>query len=224
VGDWFSYSLEDLLPLSRQTYLGLYARYNASHWPMVLLGIVVGAWLWWRLMRGDRGLASALVPLAFGWLWVAWAFLWGCYAPLNWPAGPAAWAFGLQGALLLGWAAVSRSLPSSQVDWHPRRAGAAGILLFAWLGLPLSELLAGRHWAGLGWLGSTPDATALATLAVLAALDSRLRWPLALVPAIWCLYAALSLLAMGDPAWWVTPLAAVLAIGLLVRPRSRTGR
>lgn len=220
--DWLSYSLQDLVPLSRETYLGLYARYNARHWPAVLLGIGMGAWLWWRLVRGDRGLVWVLAPLGLCWLWVAWAFLWGSYAPLNWPAGPAAWAFGLQGALLVASALVSRAL---RFDWRPGRARvAAGILLLAWLGLPLIELLAGRDWHGLGWLGSTPDATALATLAVLAALDSRLRWPLAVVPTLWCLYAGLALLAMGDPTWWVTPLAAVLATGLLARTRSRAGR
>lgn len=222
--DWFSYSLEDLLPLSRQTYLSLHVRYNASHWPMVLLGTGVGAWLWWRLVRGDQGLAWVLAPLGLCWFWVAWAFLWGSYAPLNWPAGPAALAFGLQGGLLVGWAAASRPSPLLRVDWRRGRAGAAGILLLAWLGLPLIELVIGRDWRGLGWFGSAPDATALATLAVLAALDSPLRWPLAVVPTLWCLYAGLSLLAMGEPAWWVTLLGAALAIALLARPPTRAAR
>jgi hypothetical protein len=111
-----------------------------------------------------------------------------------------------------------------RVDWRRGRAGAAGILLLAWLGLPLIELVIGRDWRGLGWFGSAPDATALATLAVLAALDSPLRWPLAVVPTLWCLYAGLSLLAMGEPAWWVTLLGAALAIALLARPPTRAAR
>lgn len=213
--DWLSYSLGDFLPFSRETYGRLFEHYNTRHWPAVLIGIGFGAWLWAGAARGVFQ-ARLLALLGLSWLWIAWFFLWRSYTPLNWPVGYAALGFALQGVLLITTAFVPD--PSGAARSVPR-APALGMLLFAWLGLPLMELLTGSSWQGIGWLGSAPDPTALATLAVVAALRPPLRWALAAVPVFWCIFSGLTLLAMGDPLWFVLPLAATLTLGLGGRPK-----
>jgi hypothetical protein len=206
--DWLSYSLGDLLPLSRDTYLHLFERYNAGHWPAVLIGLGLGAWLSLGAARGSVQVRM-LALLGLCWLWIAWSFLWRGYAPLNWPAGYAAWAFALQGVLLVAVVPLARRAGLDLLSASP---AAAGLLLFAWLGLPLLELLSGRSWQGLGWLGTAPDPTALATLALIAALGLPLGWVLAIIPAAWCAYSALTLFAMGDPLWPVAPIGVLVAL------------
>ena len=200
--DLLGYSFADLVPFSRVSYWRLFERYNGLAWPAVAAGIAVGVWCAAALLgRHWVGLRLGIAALGFCWIWTAWAFLWGTLAPLNWPAEYAAWAFAGQGLLLLHLGAVMPVGGAGDGGWRWR--AAAGLLLLAGVGLPLSELAAGRPPTGLGWIGTSPDATALATLAVL--LPVRSGWALAAlpVPALWCLYAALVALTLGEPSGWL---------------------
>ena len=95
------------------------------------------------------------------------------------------------------------------------RAGA-GIFFFALLVIPLIGPLLGRSWRQIEIFGVAPDPTAVATLGILLLAQGQVRWELVLVPAIGCAVSGATLLAMHAPDFWVTPLAAVLAVSLAI--------
>jgi hypothetical protein len=230
VTEWLGYSLSDLLPFSRDSWLRLLELYNARYWPGALLGLALGiATLWLLPSIGRRRLVLPGLSLCWGvcWLWVAWAFQRQTYAQLNWVGGYFAVAFALQGLLMVAigiWA--SRRAHERAHEWteapekaeqRPRsiRIGY-GIVLFAVLALPLVGLLQGHKWQGLALFGSAPDPTAIATLGLLAMLRGTFPLPaiglLMVIPASWCLISAATLAAMDDTLWPLPLLLAAMAI------------
>jgi hypothetical protein len=64
--------------------------------------------------------------------------------------------------------------------------------------------------------GLAPDPTALATLALLALADNGMRWPLLIVPLIWCLITGLTLWAMDASDFFIAPVGALTALAIAV--------
>jgi hypothetical protein len=210
--DWLTlYSPADLVPFSRDTWLGLIARYNQAHLPAVLAGIGAGVLLLW-LAAGTAAwrLRAAQALLAAGWLWVAWAFLFRALGELLWAAHWLALGFAAEGALLL----LSALLPLREVG-EPRRrpALAAWLLALALFGLPLAQALTGQPVGTLGWFGTAPTPTALATLALVALLPAARAWLLLPLPLAWCVIDSAMLGVFADPLW---PLPAALAVLLVL--------
>src|SRR5262249_2659947 len=130
------------------------------------------------------------------------------YATINWAATYAAWAFGLEAALLLWLAVRGRFDPPPAFS---RRVGL-GIVVFAVFLEPLFGLIFGRTLRQIELFAITPDSTVVATLGALIALRPKRRWLLMIIPVLWCLLTGLTLLAMGAPDWWIAPTSAVVAI------------
>ncbi|MEM9106358.1 MAG: hypothetical protein AAGC96_11945, partial [Pseudomonadota bacterium] len=66
-----------------------------------------------------------------------------------------------------------------------------------------------------------PDPTALATLALLSLCIGPVRWPLMVIPFVWCLYTAAVLWVLESVLFW--PLILLFAVAMLsaaLRPRS----
>ncbi len=176
--------------------------------------------------RADLGAgpASALVLVAFGvcWVWIAWAFHWHSYAPLNWAGAYFAAAFALQGVLLIV-SAVDLGIrgdeqPAAQA-WDSLAWSGYALIAFAVIGMPLLGYLVGlwfggRVWFGLELFGSAPDPTAVATLGLMALVRPRFAWILLILPTLWCLTSAATLAVLGDPLWPL-PLLAVLTLALV---------
>jgi hypothetical protein len=103
--------------------------------------------------------------------------------------------------------------PSPTARW-----GSAGTWIFAYALFlhPFGAFLSGREWRGMEVFGVTPDPTAIATIGAVLAVARRRRWPLLVVPILWCAVSGATLLAMKDPRCWILFLAA--AIPLLGRP------
>lgn len=213
--DWLSYSLTDLLPFSRETYLRLAALYNARFVEVVVVGAGLGVVVLASLWRDEPGRQRAVLGLlGLSWLWIAWAYQLETLAPLLWAGEVFALAFALQSGLLLA-AAIGRA-PSPSIQgraaagWS-RWVGYGG-LAFAVSIAPMIELATGRPWHALGFFGSAADPTAMATLGVAAMLDPRLALPLVPVPLLWCLISALLRLGLGDPLGIIPALAMALAL------------
>lgn len=207
--DWLTlYSPADLVPFSRDTWLGLVERYTRAHLPAVLVGIGAGVLLLW-LAAGTAPwrLRAAQALLAAGWLWVGWAFLYRALGELLWAAHWLALGCAAQGALLL----LSALLPLHANGERRRRPAHVGwwLLVPALFALPLAQTLAGQPAGTLGWFGTTPTPTALATLALVGLLPAARAWLLLPLPLAWCAVAAAMLGVFGDPLW---PLPAVLAV------------
>jgi hypothetical protein len=208
MSEWWTYSLSDFLLFSPRAYYRLFELYNESIWPAHLVALALGLIL--IFARRNDGRVPAILIAA--WVWTAFAFHLERYATINWAALYFAQAFVVQAGLIL-WTGLAHN----RLNFEPPRSAAdhaAGALLaFAIVGQPLIGLLLGRSWTATEVFAIAPDPTAVATLAVLVRAE-RVHWHLLAIPALWCAFTGLTLWTMEAPDALVTPLAAVLALGL----------
>lgn len=198
MAEWWTYRLSDFLMFSPRIYWRLVEQYNRELWPLQLLALLAGVALvaaaWRHPMPVLRWCA---LGLAAAWLWVAWAFHWQRYAPINWAAQlmAAAWAF--EAALLLLLGAVARNADDRP---SPSRRRAGVILALAGLAYPAFSLAFGRPWPQAEVAGLMPDPTALFTLGLLQVLPFRRwrRWALAALPVLALLMGAATHLAFSN--------------------------
>jgi hypothetical protein len=188
MSEWWTYRPSDFLLFSAQTYHRLFGLYNAEVWPLHLAAAAIALLLLYALRQQRPRLACAL--LAACWLWVAWAFHWQRFSPINWAANWYAAAFAIQAALLIGFAGrAGFQARRSPIGWS--------VLLFALLIQPTIGVLFGRPWQQAEVFGLAPDPTVVATLGALWLLGGRdwawLLWP---VPLLWCLVSGTTLWTM----------------------------
>lgn len=210
--EWWTYRPSDFLMYSPRIYWRLFASINEAWWPAqpVVMALAL------PLLARFAAHRHAALALALAWSFVAWAFLWARFAPINWPAQAYAIGFALQAALLLalgvrgGLRAVTAPL---------RRHGAAALVLWAVLGQPLLAPAFARPWSQAEVFGFAPDPTAIATLGWLLAVEGdgasrgllRTAW---VVASAWLLVTAATLATMGT--WQAAvPLSAVVTASCL---------
>jgi hypothetical protein len=211
MSEWWTYSLSDFLLFSPRTYYRLFELYNTDLWPAHVLALAAGLAVLASMVRdGRRWRSAASVLLAACWVWVAWAFLLGRYATINWAAIWFAGLFAVQ-AVLLVLAGAGGGMAGSQP--RPRRAGAITLLVFALAVYPLIGAAVGRPWTQAEVFAMAPDPTALGTLgfALLAPTAAR-RWLLLAVPLIWCIVSGATLWTMGTSEAPVLPAAGLVAL------------
>jgi hypothetical protein len=217
VTEWWTYRPSDFLMFSPRIYWRLFEDINLAAWPLGLAAVVLGlallAWCW-RQPRSERPARLTPVLLAVAWGYVAWAFLWQRFAPIQWAATAFALAFAVQAAGLL----ASARAPLGGAT-HPLRR-CAGLALAAWA-LVLHPLLAwaqGRPWQQAELFSLAPDPTALATLAWLLIRSTRQEdtrgWhgALWLMPLAWCVVSGATLFTMGSMQGAVPLTGAGLAV------------
>ncbi|HJQ41149.1 MAG TPA: hypothetical protein VKB93_28765 [Thermoanaerobaculia bacterium] len=161
--------LTDFLMFSPRTYNRLFERYNHDVWPLHLAAVGLGI----VILVSKR---PRLVAVA--WLWVAYAFFWERFSTIHTYGKWFAIAFVIE-ALLCGAAGFSPPNPSGGLK-------PAAPLFFALI-LFIYPLIPPRHEL----FALAPDPTALATLALLP------RWPARIIPILWCVFSAATLLAMA---------------------------
>ena len=195
MSEWWTYSLQDLLMFSPQTYYRLFERINADLWPAHLLALALGAST--LLLFGqhrERATPWVFAILAAGSGSVAWSAL----------------AFAVE-SLLLIWMGLSHRRFSIARTSVLRHRAALGLVLFALGVYPLIGLALGRNWTQAEVIGLAPDPTALATLGILLLTGTRSFWVLAPIPILWCLISGATLWAMASPDFFVAPGLALLA-------------
>jgi len=225
--EWWTYHPSSFLMFSPRIYWRLFESINGAFGP-VAWGLVVLAlpWLALRVRRGGRegGAASAVpfarVPLgvlAACWLFVAWAFLFERFAPINWPARYFGAAFVLQ-AVLLGALAASSDLRAN-TGTRSRAVAGYGLALWALLGHPMLALVSGRTWRQAEVFGLAPDPTVIATLGMLLLVEApegrgagRLLRFAMLVPIAWCVVGAATLATLRSGQAWVVLAAPCVAL------------
>lgn len=225
MSEWWSYRPEDFLMFSLRVYERLFELHNQALWPMQLLALGLGGAMLFALLR-PRPWRTRLIAtlLAAAWAFVAWAFLWQRYAPINWGIRYVVPLFVLQALLLiaLGTWRGGLGLPAR---WSVSRGLGLALFVHALILHPFMALPAGRGLQGAEVLGLTPDPLAIATLGVAAmASPARRAWPLLVIPALWCLVSWTTLATLGAPAAWLPLLAVGLALVARLWPRgSPTG-
>lgn len=216
--EWWTYRLSDFLMFTPGTYYRLFERQNEALWPLQLFTLALGVVLTgtaWRV-AGRRQVLPGL--LAMVWVFVAWAFHWQRYAPINLAAKWFAAAFVLEALLLAGWAA---RMAASQTA-APRRRGGLVMSLLGLVLLPLIGPLLGRSWAAVELFGLAPDPTATVTLGLL--LMTGAPAPLLVIPLLWCVASWATLWAMDAGDAWVILGAGLLAAGSVVGRKVRSAR
>jgi hypothetical protein len=218
--EWLSYRPEDFLMFSPRVYERLFVLHNEALWPLPLLALLLGTALLLALAFPRPGqVRAALGLLALAWGFVAWAFLWQRYAPINLGIRYVVPLFAVQ-ALLLLVLGLWRSELELPAHWHLPRVLGLALIAYAVFLHPLTALLHGRGLAGAEVVGLTPDPLAMATLGVAAMAQPASRgWALLVVPALWCLISAGTLYLLDSPATWPPLLAVVIAVAARLWPR-----
>src|SRR5215471_2719094 len=218
MSEWWTYRLSNFLLFSPRTYYRLLELYNAAIWPAQVAAFLVGLAILVFLVRPTAARARlAAGLLAACWIWVAVAFHAKRYATINFAAAQFAWAFGVEAALLLLFVMFQRG--------HGRAGGArpgVWIVGYALFLHPFAGLLAGRDWRGLEIFGVTPDPTAIATIGAVLVLARGRRWPLLVIPVLWCVVSGFTLRAMKAPDGWILFAAAAAAVVFAYRGRRAT--
>ncbi len=79
--------------------------------------------------------------------------------------------------------------------------------------MPLAAPLLGRGWRSVEIFGVAPDPTAVGTLGILLlSRKAKRRWPVMILPALWCAITGATLSTMHAPDFWAAPAAAALAV------------
>lgn len=223
MSEWWSYRPSDFLMFAPRTYWRLFELHNAAWWQVVPLALFAAvAWLVWLRRGGVPAWRAGAAGLAAAWLFVAIAFTWQRYAPINWAATGFA---GGQIALALVLATLAKRTDLRMAAPGPRRQSAWLLWLWAVVVQPLLAPAAGRPWAQAESIALAPDPTALATLGLLLFAQAastasrwwlRAAWALALA---WCAISAATLLTMGAAQGWVTVIGGIAAVTVAVATR-----
>jgi hypothetical protein len=214
---WWTYSPEDFLLFGPRSYWRLIERHNEALWPAQVLALLAGGAILLCVFRPPvwSGRAVAGV-LAVAWGWVAWSFLWGSYAAINWAAAYVAPVFALQALLLV-------SL-GTRLRWSFERSTRGlvglGLFLYALVLHPFAGLILERSIRTAEVFGIMPDPTAIATLGLVLMTSGRGAALLFVVPVAWCVASWATLQTMGAPDAWVPLLASGLAVGARVLRRA----
>jgi hypothetical protein len=221
--DWLSYRLSDLILFSPRAYYRMFELYHHDVWPaqLVVGGLAVAIAVLLRRNDGRRGTVIAVL-LAACWLWVAVMFHVRRYASINWAARYFAVLFVTQAVLLIWHGVVRRHLSFGGSAERPGWL-SAGIVLIAVALPPLVGRVSGRSTSQVELVGLTPDATAIATLAVLLLSSPRTPRRLMIVPLAWCLIGGATLWALESAEAWLLILGGTAALIATVR-RSGLGR
>jgi hypothetical protein len=213
MSEWWTYSLSDFLLFSSRTYYRLFALYNEAVWPahIAVLVLVCAILLLLHTRIAGRPVAAILAVL---WAWVAGAFHAERYATINWAAIYFAWGFAIEAALLL-WAALVRPVFDIRSDGSTGARIAIALFVFSTVLQPVIAFLVSRDSCRSEIFGLAPDPTAAATLALLAMVTRPPRY-LFVIPLLWCLVTALTLIAMEAYVGLMTPVAGALALAVAV--------
>jgi hypothetical protein len=207
---WWSYSPEDFLLFAPRTYWRLIERHNDALWPAQVLALLAGGAILLCLFRPRPGSSQAVSGvLALAWGWVAWSFLWGSYAAINWAAAYVAPVFVLQALLLVG---LGRRLCWA-FERSTRGLVGLGLFLYALVLHPFAGRILGRSIRTAEVFGIMPDPTAIATLGLVLMASGRGTALLFVVPVAWCVASWATLHTMGAPDAWVPLLAIGLTVG-----------
>jgi hypothetical protein len=212
--EWWSYRLSDLLLFSPRTYYRMFELYHHDIWPVHLLvfALTAAAVILIRTESPWRNQAIAAM-VAASWLWVAIAFHLQRYATINWAARYFSILFGVQ-VLLLVWYGVVRGRVRLGSARGGRTRVGIGLLVVACGVQPIAGVLAGRTWRQVELIGITPDATAIATIALLALSAAGLPRALLVIPVAWCAIGGATLWALGSGEAWLVLLSGLCGVGL----------
>lgn len=201
------------MPFSVEQFFEVFAEYNLVVWPLQIVAILAGIVILW-LLRSNTRLAAAIILGLLSAMWLAngIGYHWLFFASINPIARVFAVIFVLQ-ALLLAFAAVTRSELRFRIGRQPAAVFGVACIAFAFLVYPLIGWLAGHRYPAMPMFGLAPCPTTIFTIGVLLLGQWReVRW-LLVIPGIWAGIGGSASFLLGVPQDYA--LLATLA-GLLI--------
>ncbi len=207
------------LPFTREQFFDVFRLYNESVWPLQLVLLLIGAAALLSAARGQSKAASAL--LAALWLWMGVVYHLTFFRLVN----PAAALFGAlfiaQAGLFLAHGLWRGDL---RFSFRGDAGGLAGIALamYALVIYPSLGMMLGHRYPASPTFG-LPCPTTIFTFAVLLWSHTPLPRLLLVVPVLWAIVGGSAALTLGVPQDFGLPVAALVALAILLRPHQRSG-
>lgn len=213
-----------MLPFDREQFLGVFAAYNASLWPAVVVAYLLAGAALLALLSGHRHAHRIVLgALAVMWTWTGTAYHLAHFSAIN----PAARAFGIAFLIQAGLFVVRAVSAPVDVSRRPDflRAGVGVFMVvYATIVYPLIGIALGHAPAEVPMFGVTPCPLTIFTFGVLLLVTALPPLWLLAIPLLWALVGGSAAVLLGIPQDWMLPLSAVAAL-VLVRPwQRRRGR
>jgi hypothetical protein len=213
----------DLLPLTREQFLAVFADYNNAVWPVQIVAYLLGMVVLVAILRpsplGHRFVAGALAAM---WVWTGVAYHGLFFARIN----PAAWAFGalfvVQGSLIIIAGVVRRRLVFGHSSGFASVLGGV-LMAYAAVIYPLLGQSSGHVYPAQPMFGITPCPVTLFTFGLLLlTLAPVPRW-LLVIPAAWSLVGVSAAFMLGVPQDWPLFFSGLTIVLLILRDRRLVG-
>jgi len=203
------------LPMSAEQFFDVFRAYNEAFWPAPLAWSLAALVVVWVVIRaGQSATEAAGLFLAAVWAWAGVAYHLLFLAPRN----PAAWAFGaifvLQAGIFLRGAFIRRDIVfQPRLDAY----GVAGAVMIGWalIAYPLIALGLGHAYPRLPTFG-VPCPTSIFTFGMLLWTVGRLPPHFLVVPLLWSLVAIGAAVNWGALEDIAMPIAAFTASAMLL--------
>jgi hypothetical protein len=210
------------LPFTAKQFFRIFRQYNETVWPAQwLLVLAALAAVVLALRGGPRAGRIVSAILAMLWLWMGVVYHLLFFRTIN----PAALAFGvlcIGQSVLFAWLGVQRG----QVRFRPRwdAAGVVGgaLLLYALVIYPALGYALGHRYPDAPTFG-LPCPTTIFTFGLLLWTRPVAPRSLLVFPVLWAIIGTSAAVQLGVREDFGLPVAAALAIALLLRRRERTG-
>ena len=184
------------IPFSREEFVGVFALYNESIWPLQWLLIAIAVIVIMLALQRTAGTARvAMLALAAIWLWSGVVYHVGFFSRIN----PAATLFGaafvIEAALLL-WFGLRRPGPTFSVTGGLEAAAGWALVIYALVAYPALGYLLGHRYPASVTFGLPCPAT-IFTLGVLLWIVPSPSWRLLAVPLLWALVGTSAAFQLG---------------------------
>jgi hypothetical protein len=209
------------MPFTPADFLDVFGRYNATVWPTQLALLMVGAaTVLFAVLSTPRASIAASILLAALWLWMGIAYHLAFFSAIN-PLAPVfAAAFIVQGVLILVAGAWRRRI---NLQFHADAVSVTGALIIAYalVGYPVVGYFLGHRYPATPTFG-VPCPTTIFTFGVLVLAKPPVSRTLLVIPCLWAVAATLAVRALGMYEDLGVPIAALIAVGIvLARGRGR---
>jgi len=184
------------LPFNADQFIRVFVQYNQAVWPMQL--VLNGAALACvTLLFCAQPWASRMMTLLLAglWLWMAIAYHFTFFAPVN----PAAWWFGvlfLLGGAAFDWFGVVDDKLRFRVSSNSWTLTGAILIIFAVAIYPLISYAMGRRYPAAPTFG-LPCPTTIFTIGLLLFVEAPTPRSVFIVPIVWCGIGSLAALWLG---------------------------
>jgi hypothetical protein len=204
------------LPFTADAFFEVFARYNASVWPVVVVLWVAAAGALGAVVRapGERSSRVASAVLAALWLWGGLVYHAVYFTSIN----PAAWGFAAlfvgEAALLAWYGVIQRRLAFGTAAGLPRGLGI-GLMCYA-LAYPALNIFAGHAYPASPTFG-VPCPTGIYTVGLLLTAANRPPIAVVCVPVLWAVIGGSAALVLGVTTDYVLLACSVLLIADTIR-------